>query len=155
MILLETYEIHCLGSTSQQSSGITLVIIQVVSVLTLDFTIRPDSQYLFVLVDLRQLQREIGDAQCRHAGLSSIHRFLGSLTRMGVMDAQAALERVRLCICDFPTNTRPDTGVGGVPSWNTYADNLAEAAFTMAYEFMVAGEVVIALCMPKQYIPRI
>ncbi|MCO5566827.1 hypothetical protein L7F22_020510 [Adiantum nelumboides] len=31
-------------------------------------------------------------------------------------------------------------------------DDLAEAAFTVAYEFMVAGGVIIALCMPKQYI---
>ncbi|MCO5588721.1 hypothetical protein L7F22_042680 [Adiantum nelumboides] len=111
-----------------------------------------DPQHLFVLTDLRELQREIGDGQCRHAGLGSIRRFLGSLIRMGVMDAQTALGGVGLCICDFSTNTRPDIGVGRVPSWNTYADDLAEAAFIVAYEFMVAGGVVIALCMPKQYI---
>ncbi|MCO5579192.1 hypothetical protein L7F22_033045 [Adiantum nelumboides] len=83
----------------------------------------PDPHNLFVLADLRQLQREIGDAQCRHAGLGSILRFLGSLTRMGVMNAQATL------------------------------DDLAATAFTMAYEFMLADGVVIALCMPEQYIP--
>ncbi|MCO5569790.1 hypothetical protein L7F22_023505 [Adiantum nelumboides] len=58
---------------------------------------------------------------------------------MGVMDAQAALGGVRLCICNFLTNTRPNTSVDGVPSWNTYADDLAEATFTVAYELMVAG----------------
>ncbi|MCO5575444.1 hypothetical protein L7F22_029245 [Adiantum nelumboides] len=84
----------------------------------------PDPEHLFILADLRELLREIGNGECRHAGLGSIHKFLGSLTRMGVMDAQAAL--------------------GG--------DDLAEVAFTMAYEFMVAGGVVIALCMPEQYI---
>ncbi|MCO5551999.1 hypothetical protein L7F22_005507, partial [Adiantum nelumboides] len=47
----------------------------------------PNPQHLFVLVDLRQLHREIGDAQ----GLGSICKFLGSLTCMGVMDAQVAL----------------------------------------------------------------
>ncbi|MCO5580439.1 hypothetical protein L7F22_034305 [Adiantum nelumboides] len=112
----------------------------------------PDPQHLFVLIDLRELQREIGDGQCQHAGLGSIRMFLGSLTRMGVMDAQAALGGVQLSICNFSTNTRPNTGVCGVPSWNTYADDLAEVAFTVAYEFMVTGGVVIALCMPEQYI---
>ncbi|MCO5572427.1 hypothetical protein L7F22_026182 [Adiantum nelumboides] len=114
-----------LGLTSQQSSRITLLIIQVVSVLTLEFSI---------------------------SGFGSIRRFLGSLTHMGVVDAQAALGGVKLCICDFLTNTQPDTAVGGVPSWNTYVDDLTEATFTMAYEFMVTGGVVIALCMPEQYI---
>ncbi|MCO5582086.1 hypothetical protein L7F22_035977 [Adiantum nelumboides] len=98
-----------------------------------------DPQHLFVLADLRQLHREIGDTQCPHAGLGSIRRFLGSLTCMGVMDAQAALGGMQLCICNFPTNTRLDIGVGDVPSWNTYADDLAEAAFIMAYEFMEIG----------------
>ncbi|MCO5563379.1 hypothetical protein L7F22_017020 [Adiantum nelumboides] len=106
----------------------------------------PDSQHLFVLANLRQLHGEIGDTQCQHV-------FLGSLTRIGVMDAQSALGGVQLCIYNFLTYTQLDTGVGGVPSWNTYADYLAEAAFTMAYEFMVADGVVIALCMPEQYIP--
>ncbi|MCO5606277.1 hypothetical protein L7F22_060464 [Adiantum nelumboides] len=112
----------------------------------------PDPQHLFVLVDLRELQREIGDAQCQHADLGSICRFLGSLTCMDFMDAQAALGGVRLCICNFSTNPQPDTGVGGVPSWNMYVDDLAKAAITVAYEFMVAGGVIIALCMPEQYI---
>ncbi|MCO5572721.1 hypothetical protein L7F22_026480 [Adiantum nelumboides] len=114
---------------------------------------QPDSQHLFVLANLRQLQGEIGDAQCRYAGLGSIRKFLGSLTCISIMDAQAALGGVRLCICNFSTNTRPDTCVDGVPSWNTYTDNLVEAAFTMAYDFMVADGVVIALRTLEQYIP--
>ncbi|MCO5601232.1 hypothetical protein L7F22_055351 [Adiantum nelumboides] len=113
--------------------------------------VEPDPQPLFVLADLRQLKREIGDAQC--SGLGSIHRFLGSLTCMGVMDAQAAFGGVRLCIYKFSTNTQLDTGVGNVPSWNMFVDDLAEATFTMEYEFLVVGGVFIALCMPEQYIP--
>ncbi|MCO5553605.1 hypothetical protein L7F22_007130 [Adiantum nelumboides] len=62
----------------------------------------PDPQHLFVLIDLRELQREIGDGQCQHAGLGSIRRLLGSLTRMGVMDAQAALGGCNYAFAIFP-----------------------------------------------------
>ncbi|MCO5553847.1 hypothetical protein L7F22_007373 [Adiantum nelumboides] len=106
----------------------------------------PDPQHLFVLTDLRELQREIGDGQCRHAGLGSIRRFLESLTRMGVMDAQAALGGCDYAFAIFP-QTLDQTQVLAVFLHGTLTQTIC-----VAYEFMVAGGVVIALYMPEQYI---
>ncbi|MCO5600629.1 hypothetical protein L7F22_054744 [Adiantum nelumboides] len=48
-----------------------------------------------------------------HGQANTENRFLESLTRTAVMDAHAALGGVQLRICNFFTNTRPDTGQKG------------------------------------------
>ena len=71
-----------------------------------------------------------------YRNLTTLQRFMGSLTKAGLMDSDDNIGGFKLAWADLPTSLSFSGAITGIPSWNVFGDDIVESCFVLAAEFL-------------------